>query len=342
MKNKRNILVIYTGGTIGMVQDHKTGALKPFNFEQLINKIPELKELHCNIDSYSFKKLIDSSDLTPNAWVEIASVIEKQYNKYDGFVVLHGTDTMAFSSSALSFMLDDLNKPVVFTGSQLPLGINRTDGKENVITAIEIASAEKNGNPIVPEVCLYFENCLYRGNRVHKSNAEQFEAFRSENYPILAEAGIHIKYNLPYICKINNKKLKVSKKLNTQIAILKLFPGITSEVVKAVLNTKNIKAVILETYGAGNAPTDEWFIQLIKQAIQKEIIIYNVTQCRGGAVELGRYQTSAMLEKAGVVSGFDITIESAVAKLMFLLAGTDSKDEIKRKLQTSLRGEITV
>jgi L-asparaginase len=337
-----NILVIYTGGTIGMIQDPKTGALAPFNFDALYNHIPILANFNYQIVSFCFDPLIDSSNMNPAFWIKLAETIQANYEKYDGFVVLHGTDTMAYTASVLSFMLENLNKPVVFTGSQLPMGVLRTDGRENFINAIEIAAAREDDTPIVPEVTICFENQLMRGNRTNKFNAENFNAFLSGNYPLLATVGVHIRYNTQYIIKPNFKKLKVHLNLDPNVAILKLFPGITENVVRSILGTKDLKAVILETYGAGNAPTDAWFIRDLKAAIEREITIFNVTQCKGGSVEMGKYETSVQLEGIGVVGGYDITTESAIAKTMFLLGEGYSGVELANKLQSPLRGELTI
>ena len=340
---KSKVLLIYTGGTIGMMEDTKTGQLKPFDFKYLTDQIPELNKFDIQLSSVSFDKPIDSSDMQPDIWVELATIIEKEYTKHDGFVVLHGSDTMSFTASALSFMLENLNKPVILTGSQLPIGTTRTDGKENLITAIEIAAAkEKDGKPIVSEVCIYFEYQLYRGNRTHKFNAEQFQAFQSANYPILAEAGVHIKYNKTALKKASTKKLKVHTQLDPNITILKLFPGITKQVIEATINVKKLKAIILETFGAGNTSTQPWFIDALKQAIKKGIIILNVTQCNAGTVEQGKYTTSATFEKIGVIGGADITTEAAVTKLMFALGTTSNKKEIEKLLKSDLRGEISL
>lgn len=346
---KSKVLLIYTGGTIGMMEDAKTGQLKPFDFKHLTEQIPELNKLNITLSAVSFDNPIDSSDMQPAVWIEIAKMIEKNYDKVDGFVVLHGSDTMSFTASALSFMLENLNKPVILTGSQLPIGMIRTDGKENLITAIEIAAAKEKGKPVVSEVCIYFEYQLYRGNRTHKFNSEHFQAFQSANYPVLAEAGVHLKYNRSAIHKTylptgqaGGKKLKVQTSLNPNIAILKIFPGISQNVVEAMLNAKNVKAIIIETFGSGNASTQKWFIAALKKAIEKGILILNVTQCNAGKVEQGKYATSAAFKKIGVIGGADITTEAAVAKLMFVLGVTSNKKEIEKLLKSNLRGEITV
>ena len=342
MNTQPSILIIYTGGTIGMVQDPKTGTMKPLTFENLYRYLPVLENFNYKFDFYTFHPLLDSSNMHPSFWIDLAKVIEQNYEHFDGFVVLHGSDTMAYTASALSFMLENLNKPVIFTGSQLPIGMVRTDGRENFINTIEIAAAVDEGTPIVPEVAICFENKLYRGNRTTKFNAEHFGAFVSGNYPPLAEIGVRIKYYHDLILKPNFKKLKTHKELDENIAILKLFPGITEKTVHSILNTEGLKAVILETFGAGNAPTVPWFLDQLKSAVDKGIILFNVTQCKGGTVEMGKYETSAELEKIGVIGGYDITTESAVTKLMFLLGSDLSKEDIIKYLQTSLRGEMTV
>ena len=337
-----SLLIIYTGGTIGMVKDPDSGTLQPYPFTDIYKLMPVLRNFDYSLESVSFNPLIDSSNVTPSFWVKLATVIEENYEKFDGFVVLHGTDTMSYSASMLSFMLENLNKPVIFTGSQLPMGVVRTDGRDNFINAIEIAAAQINGKPLVPEVAIYFENKLMRGNRTSKFNAENFNAFLSGNYPALAEVGVHIRYNTGMILKHNNCKLKVSKELDNSVIILKLFPGIAEIVVKNALNIAGLKGVILETYGAGNAPTDVWFIDALRQAINKGIIIYNVTQCKGGAVDMGKYETSMQLSQIGVIGGYDITTESAIVKMMYLLGQGFKTDEMKKLLQLSLRGELTV
>lgn len=325
-----------------MARDKETGSLRPVKGSELYEHIPILGKLDYKIDFYSFDPMLDSSNMNPQHWVELVTVIEKNYEKYDGFVVLHGSDTMAYTASALSFMLENLNKPVILTGSQLPLGMIRSDGRENLLASIEIAASQIDETPVVPEVAIYFENKLLRGNRTFKYNAENFGAFKSGNYPLLAEVGVNIKFHHNSILKPNFKTLKTHVKLDNNITILKLFPGISLESVAAQLSVKGLKAVVLETYGAGNAMTDEWFLNLLSEAIGKGIIVLNVTQCKAGAVELGKYHTSQELGKIGVISGSDITTESAVAKLMYLFGTGLSNSEIERLLKVSLRGEITV
>lgn len=339
---EKSILIIYTGGTIGMVTNPETGSLAPFNFNQIENEVPELKKFGFNLTTIEFNPLIDSSNLTPDVWVKLAQIIKKEYDNFNGFVILHGTDTMAYSASALSFMLENLDKPVIFTGSQLPIGTLRTDGKENLISAVEIAAAEQNGQVMVPEVTVYFENKLFRGNRTRKHNAEYFNAFTSDNYPVLAETGIHIKYNYAAIHYPTEKRaLKIHTELDNNIAILKIFPGINPKVIDAIISTPDLRALVLETYGAGNAPTEEWFVNRIKKAIASGIVIVNVTQCNAGSVMMGKYETSLELLKAGVVSGKDITTEAAVTKLMYLMGKHSKTEELLQALNISISGEIT-
>ncbi|MFK8060715.1 MAG: asparaginase [Polaribacter sp.] len=343
MTNKPKILLIYTGGTIGMIKDYKTNALKAFDFSEIENKIPELQQLNCDIESVSFSEPIDSSNMNTKYYANIAGIIERNYKDFDGFVILTGSDTMSYTSSAISFMLENLQKPIIFTGSQLPIGDLRTDAKENLITSIEIASTQKNNKPVISEVCLYFEYKLYRANRTTKISSEQFEAFTSMNFPPLAESGVHLNFNEHLIS--NNKTTKhnliVRADLLENVVILKLFPGISNNVVESILNSKDLKGVVLETYGSGNAPNNKDFIGLLKNAIQKGIKIVNVTQCKSGRVLMGHYDTSLELKKIGIINGKDITTESAVAKLMYLLNKDLSKSEFKTFFEESLRGEIT-
>lgn len=336
--------MIYTGGTIGMKQDEQTLALVPVDISQIENEVPELKKFGYKIDTYSFDPVIDSSDITPDFWIRLCRIIKKNYERYDGFVVLHGTDTMSFTASALSFMLEDLSKPVILTGSQLPVGMLRTDGKENIISSIEIAAAvDSEGHPMVPEVCIYFESQLYRGNRTTKYNAENFRAFRSANYPVLADVGIHIKYNrhLVNYPKEWNKPLKIREKIDTNVAVLKIFPGITRQAIEAVMNTRGCRAVVLETFGSGNAPTSDWFLSTMKKYVDKGIVIVNVTQCQAGKVDMGAYATGMGLKDAGVISGFDGTTEATLCKLFMLLGRYSSLDKVKKEMQRALRGEIS-
>ena len=337
---KTSILIIYTGGTIGMVKDPKNGSLKPFDFDHILKQVPELKGFGFELTTVSFDPLIDSSNLNPEVWIRIANMIKENYEKFDGFVVLHGTDTMSYTASALSFMLDNLEKPVVLTGSQLPIGMLRTDGKENLITAIEIAADCKEGKAMVPEVSVLFENRLFRGNRTTKHNAEYFNAFYSYNYPDLAKVGINIHYNDSAIQKVSEESFSINTDLDTNIAILKIFPGINKRTVDAILNIEGLRAVVIETYGAGNAPTDAWFVDSLRQAIAEGVLVYNVTQCPSGSVDMGLYETSVELLEIGVVSGHDITTEAAITKLMFLLGQKLDSDKIKFFLNKSIKGEL--
>ncbi len=321
-----------------MVKDKVTGALHPFDMKKIYEALPVLRQLDCNIDTWQFDPIIDSSDMNAGVWIRLADLIGQQYDKYDGFVVLHGTDTMSYTASALSFLLEDLSKPVIITGSQLPLGMIRTDGRENIISAIEIAANEQVA---IGEVCIFFENKLFRGNRTTKFNAEHFEAFYSGNYPSLAKVGINIIYKQHLLRPLSNKTLKVYNKMCDNVIIVKVHPALRQEYLEAFLAVEGLKGVVLETYGSGNAPTSPWFINAIKKAIDKGVIVLNVTQCKAGSVVMGHYEASMELLNIGVVSGGDITTEAALAKLMFVLANYNSKEERIRMLNSDMRGEIT-
>ena len=338
-----SILIIYTGGTIGMIENPETGALENFDMEQFRHHVPELKRFNLNIDAITFEAPIDSSDMEPHYWVKIAQMISDNYERYDGFVVLHGTDTMAYTASALSFMFENLGKPVIVTGSQLPIGKLRTDGKENLLTSIEIAAARNaQGEPMVPEVCIFFQSALMRGNRTTKINAEGFNAFRSYNIPPLAKAGIHIKYETNLIRRPDpSKPFKVHYSLDNSVVFLTLFPGIREEIVDLVSQVDGLKAVILKTYGAGNAPQRPWLVSRLKSMAEKGMIVVNITQCSKGRVEMGLYETSLQLIEAGVLNGYDATPESMIAKLMHLLGSGLTRAEIVAQMNQSLRGEIT-
>ncbi len=341
----KKVLLIFTGGTISMGETPDCQGLAPLNSEQVFSFIPELKMLNVNISSISFSPLIDSSDINPEHWKIIAKTVFENYDAFDGFVVLHGTDTMAYSASALSYMIKGLTKPVIFTGSQLPVGVLRSDAKENLITAIELAAAKNDdGSSIVPEVCLFFEGKLMRGNRTTKRNSEDFNAFQSFNYPKLARTGVHIKYYPHVIAKHSDKAcdFKYHSHFDTNVVILKIFPGITEQTVRAIYNIEGLKGVVLESFGAGNGPTADWFYNIFKEANDRGIVTVNVSQCRAGSVEMGLYEASVNLMKAGVISGKDITLEAAVTKLMWLLGKHQKAEDVRHDMTISFRGEMTV
>lgn len=335
-----NIFIIYTGGTIGMVQDEETGTFIPFDFELIEKNLPDLSRLNYELTVHSFDPIIDSSNMRPSIWLEMAKIIRDNYTKYDGFVVLHGSDTMAFSASMLSFLLEGLQKPVIFSGSQLPIGEIRTDARENLMTALEIASAKKDGRSIIQEVCILFDNKLFRGNRSFKYNSDKFEAFRSPNYPVLAEAGIHIRYNEEVLLNNDDKEFICHYDIDNQVGVLKLFPGISTETIEAVLNS-NVRSIVMETFGSGNTMTDKWFLDLLEGAIKSGKNILDISQCKVGSVELGRYETSQGLQTIGVLNGYDMTFETAVTKLMYLQGELSSQKEVAHWVQQPIRGELT-
>lgn len=335
------ILMLYTGGTIGMVKDPETGGLMPFDFEHLLEQIPEISQMDCQIDTDSLDRPIDSSDMKPEHWIRLAKRIYDGYAHYDGFVILHGSDTMAYSASALSFLLENLAKPVIFTGSQLPIGITRSDARENLLTALEIAITRRQDSlAMIPEVAVYFEYALYRGNRIHKMSTEDFEAFQSLNYPKLAEAGVHIKYNESFIAHPAKDSLIIYDQLVSDIGILTVFPGMLPEFVKPVVENPNLSGLILRTFGSGNAPTDPWFLELVHEAIDRGVKVVNISQCDGGGVRQGKYEASRALRDMGVISGGNMTFEAGLIKMMFLLANFPN-EQFAELYQTNLRGELS-
>jgi L-asparaginase len=342
MNVKPHILLIYTGGTIGSFRDSETGSLKPLPFPNIRKLLPEIEQLDIELDHLSLQNPVDSSDMNPEVWGELVELIEKNEEKYRGFVILHGTDTMAYTASAVSFMLDGLKKPVIFTGSQLPINIIRTDGRENLVTALEIAALQENGESIVKEVCIYFEYKLYRGNRAVKVSAEHFNAFDSPNFPALAEAGVHIDLKKEYLHEGSDEKFTVYKNICCDIAVLKLFPGMSTNVLKSVLETKGLKGLVLETFGTGNASAKPEFLGTLSKAVERGVVIVNVTQCMSGKVEQSLYETGRGMEEAGAIGAADMTTEAAVTKLMYLLGryGADT-ESVKKTFSTNLRGELS-
>ena len=338
------VLLIYTGGTIGMNRNPATGALEPFDFNHLLNNVPELEQFDTQIDTYQFQPPIDSSDMSPARWTDLSHCIADHYQDYDGFVVLHGTDTMAYTASALSYMLENLTKPVIFTGSQLPIGQLRTDGKENLITSIEIAAAkDQQGHAVVPEVGIYFNARLLRGNRTTKQSAEEFNAFESFNYPHLAEAGVNITYHTNRILKPDwDRPMTPHFRLDNNVIIFSLFPGIREDLIRHIIHTPNLKAIVMRTFGSGNAPQSPWLLNALKEGTSAGKVIVNISQCMQGAVEMGRYGCGYHLQESGVISGGDSTVEAAVTKLMFLQSHYSDPEAVRQLMTQSLRGEITV
>lgn len=341
-KAKASLLLIYTGGTIGMVEDPHTGVLHPFNFQRILECIPEIQRMHILLDAVSFEPSIDSSEMHPEHWANMVHLIADHYERYDGFVILHGTDTMAYTASALSFMLENLAKPVILTGSQLPIGVLRTDGKDNLLTALEIAAEKEGDKPMVQEVCIFFERVLLRGNRTSKVNAEYFNAFKSVDYPNLAHVGVNIRYDKAALYRHTAyRPLQAHFDMDTHVVVLKMFPGIPEQVVKSILSIEGLKAVVLETFGMGNLPTDAWLMQALRAATDRGIVIVNITQCAGGSVDMQKYKSGTLLKNAGVISGYDSTTEAAITKLMYLFGLNYDSSTVRSYMNCCLKGEIT-
>lgn len=342
MQNK--VLLLYTGGTIGMGRSPQTGALEPLDFNNLVANMPEMEQIEAGIDVYQFDKPIDSSDMRPDAWAKLVRIIDSRYEQYDGFVILHGTDTMAYTASALSFMLENLTKPVILTGSQLPIGQLRTDGKENLVTSIELAAARNaDGSPMVPEVCIYFSGKLLRGNRSTKQNADGFNAFDSFNYPHLCDAGVNFTFHTHHILKPDfSKPMTPHYDMDSRVCVLSIFPGIEENLVRHMLEAEGLRAVVMRSYGSGNAPQQPWLIDTLKNATERGIIVVNISQCVEGFVAMERYDTGFQLKDAGVISGRDSTVEAAITKLMYLLARYNDIALVRQLMSQPIAGEITV
>lgn len=334
------ILIIYTGGTIGMIRDSETGSLVPFTLDAMLNKIPTIRELGIGLEAVALKQVIDSSNMTPEVWAELAEIVSEHYAQFDGFVILHGSDTMAYTASALGFMLDGLAKPVILTGSQLPIGLARTDARENLITSLVMASMREGGKPLINEVCVFFEDKLFRGNRTHKFNSENFDAFRSVNYPVLADAGVRLKVHTEHLLSRPNRPFKVQTALSRAVGVIQLFPGIDIAPLADFHMSAGTRGIILETYGSGNGPSSASFLESLKKMDSQGILMVNITQCRGGRVEMEKYATGRSLTEAGVISGRDMTLEAALTKLMHVLATTDEPEIAKVLMQSPLSGEM--